>query len=62
IDPTQKEQISLAMDLLLSDSSLYTRLRQEAVLQAAKFTWRKTAEQTLTAYEEVVSDAKSSRS
>ncbi|MGO4214298.1 glycosyltransferase family 4 protein, partial [Terriglobus sp. YAF25] len=62
IDPTQKEQISSAMDRLLSDSSLYERLRKEALLQAAKFTWRKTAEQTLTAYEEVVSDAKSSRS
>lgn len=62
IDPTQKEEISLAMDLLLSDSSLYKRLRKEAVLQAAKFTWRKTAQQTLTAYQEVVSDAKPSRS
>jgi glycosyltransferase involved in cell wall biosynthesis len=56
VDPTSEEQISSAMQILLLDSSLQERLREESVLQAAKFTWRKTADLTLAAYVEVIQD------
>jgi glycosyltransferase involved in cell wall biosynthesis len=53
VDPRNVESISLALERLLSDNVLRDRLRTESIAQAAKFTWAKTAEETLHAYQDV---------
>jgi glycosyltransferase involved in cell wall biosynthesis len=50
IEPTNTEDISSALERLLSDDALRTRLRDASLRQAAKFTWDKTAQGTLEAY------------
>jgi glycosyltransferase involved in cell wall biosynthesis len=51
VDPTNVAELSLALDRLLSDGALREKLKQKALLQAAKFTWAKTAAMTLRVYE-----------
>ena len=53
VDPTDVEQIALALKRLLSDSSFCQELRQAAILQAAKFTWQKAAAGTVQVYRTV---------
>jgi glycosyltransferase involved in cell wall biosynthesis len=53
VDPRNVESISSALERLLSDNVLRDRLRTESITQAAKFTWAKTAEETLHAYQDV---------
>jgi glycosyltransferase involved in cell wall biosynthesis len=55
VDPRSVEAISLALQQLLSDESLRERLRTESQLQAAKFTWAKTASETVRAYHDSLS-------
>jgi glycosyltransferase involved in cell wall biosynthesis len=50
VDPTQVEEIASALDRLLSDESLRGQLSRNGPLQAAKFTWAKTAAETLGTY------------
>jgi len=58
IDPCSVTELSSALEKLISDEPLRERLKREALRQAAKFTWTKTAIMTREAY----SDALSSRS
>lgn len=50
-DPHSEEQIAGAIQQLLKDDRLATKLRDAGVRQAAKFTWERTAELTLQSYE-----------
>jgi glycosyltransferase involved in cell wall biosynthesis len=52
IDPTNIQELSSALERLLSDQLLRYELKQESLRQAAKFSWGKTAAATLRAYEE----------
>lgn len=54
VDPLDLEEISSALERLLSDGDLRDRLRQESLRQAAQFTWTKTAAMTLRAYRSVI--------
>jgi len=49
-DPTQTESIVDAMRQLLGDGDLRVDLRQRGLAQAAKFSWSRTAQETLTLY------------
>jgi len=51
VDPRSVENISLGLEQLLSDDALREQLRRESLIQAAKFTWIKTAAETLRAYQ-----------
>src|SRR5579863_188378 len=61
IDPYSVEELSSALEKLISDEPLRERLTREASRQAAKFTWTKTAIMTLEAYNEVLAPRSSSR-
>jgi glycosyltransferase involved in cell wall biosynthesis len=54
VDPMNVQDISLGLKRLLSDESLRDRLRALSLAQAARFTWAKTAAETLRAYEDVL--------
>ncbi|HLI07549.1 MAG TPA: glycosyltransferase family 1 protein [Ktedonobacteraceae bacterium] len=58
IDPENLPALVDAMRRVLSDDTLRADLRVRSLKQAAKFSWRKTAEQTLIAYEEVYARSK----
>lgn len=45
-DPLDKIQIAAALDEILNDNSLASRLKQAGFRRAAEFSWRKTAAQT----------------
>lgn len=51
VDPTDPAALAQAMRRVLSDQALQARLRAAALLQAARFSWRRTAELTLQVYE-----------
>ena len=52
-DPDNTGQLVAEMRRVLSDSDLAADLRVRSLRQAAKFSWKKTAEETLAVYEEV---------
>jgi glycosyltransferase involved in cell wall biosynthesis len=54
-DPLSVPGIAEAIHHLLKDASLRQRLSKAGPAQAAKFSWKKTAEQTLKVYERVLS-------
>jgi glycosyltransferase involved in cell wall biosynthesis len=54
IDPHSVGELSLALEKLISDEPLRERLTREALKQAAKFTWTKTAIMTREAYNDVL--------
>lgn len=54
INPFDVDQIAGKMELLLFDSDMRMKLRPTALKQAAKFSWRKTAVETLDLYREVL--------
>ncbi len=49
-DPTDEEAIRAAMRRLLRDAALREALRRKGLEQAARFSWRRTAEETLRLY------------
>jgi glycosyltransferase involved in cell wall biosynthesis len=53
IDPTSIEQLVDAIDRVLSDEAFRERLIREAKLQAAKYSWTRTADDTYHAYRAV---------
>jgi glycosyltransferase involved in cell wall biosynthesis len=57
VNPHSIEDIASGLNRLLSDELLRERLRRESLIQAAKFTWVKTATETLRAYREVFSES-----
>ncbi len=54
VEPTDVEALAEAMEMLLIDDVLRAKLRQRALDQAAKFSWRQTALETLVVYRKVV--------
>jgi glycosyltransferase involved in cell wall biosynthesis len=52
--PDEPAAFAAAIDRVLSDAGLRQELRERGLAQAARFTWRTTAERTLAAYEDVV--------
>jgi glycosyltransferase involved in cell wall biosynthesis len=54
IDPYNVAELSSALERLISDELLRERLAREAVRQAAKFTWAKTAMMTREAYDDAL--------
>jgi glycosyltransferase involved in cell wall biosynthesis len=44
VDPNSVEQISMAMEKLVSDSSLREQLRDKGITRAARFSWASTAD------------------
>ena len=53
IDPTPQE-IAAALTRVLNDPDLQRKLRQRGIEQAANFRWRRTADQTVRAYHDVL--------
>ncbi len=54
VEPTDVEALADAMELLLIDDALRVELRRRALAQAARFSWRQTALETLVVYRKVV--------
>ncbi|MBE3560622.1 MAG: glycosyltransferase family 4 protein [Ktedonobacteraceae bacterium] len=54
VDPQECEALAEAMHRVLAHSALQADLRVRALEQAAKFSWRRTAEETLKIYEEIL--------
>jgi glycosyltransferase involved in cell wall biosynthesis len=54
VDPQGVTQIGRAIVSVLSDETLRRELREKGLAQARRFSWQKTAQQTLAAYREVL--------
>jgi glycosyltransferase involved in cell wall biosynthesis len=54
VEPTDAETLADAMELLLVDDALRVELRRRALAQAARFSWRQTALETLAVYRKVI--------
>lgn len=52
IDPCDEQALMAALQRITSDQPLCTRLREQGIVQAGKFTWRAAAEKTLELYQE----------
>jgi len=53
VDPYDVNEIAKAIDLVLSNENLRNEMIEKGLKQAKKFSWRKTAEETLKVYEDV---------
>jgi len=51
VDPEKEEDITKALKKLLSDKQLQARLKKKGIEQAKKFSWGKTAKETIKVYE-----------
>jgi glycosyltransferase involved in cell wall biosynthesis len=54
VDPVDSEALAAALEKVWVDDALAVALRQRALAQAAKFSWRQTALETLAVYRKVV--------
>jgi glycosyltransferase involved in cell wall biosynthesis len=54
VDPEEVTQMAQAIISVLSDETLRLELREKGLAQAQRFSWQKTAQQTLAAYQEVL--------
>jgi glycosyltransferase involved in cell wall biosynthesis len=54
VDPTDVEQITDAMRLVLTQPALAAQLRARGLARAAQFTWERTARETIAVYERVL--------
>ena len=54
VDPTDTAAITNALQRCLEDEALRAQLREEGLARASQFTWRRTAEQTLAAYDRLM--------
>jgi glycosyltransferase involved in cell wall biosynthesis len=52
IDPCDEQALAAALLRIVNDQPLRARLREQGIVQAAKFTWRAAAEKTLQLYYE----------
>jgi len=57
IDPRNTDALAAAMDRVLGDAALRQQIRQEGLAQAGRFSWTRTAQQTLDAYRRVLNEA-----
>jgi alpha-1,3-rhamnosyl/mannosyltransferase len=55
LSPDDIEGMATALVRLATDDSLYVEMGSRALAQAAKFSWKQTALETLAAYRDVVS-------
>jgi glycosyltransferase involved in cell wall biosynthesis len=53
LEPDDVEGLTAAMERLLSDDTLWEDLREKGLAHAARFSWEKTARETLAVYQEV---------
>ena len=53
VDPMDPESIRAAIDRLAEDAQLRDELRQRGLLRASRYTWSRTARETLAVYEMV---------
>ena len=53
LEPDDVEGLAAAMEKLLADDNMRTDLRQKGLAHAARFSWEKTAQETLAVYREV---------
>jgi glycosyltransferase involved in cell wall biosynthesis len=49
-DPASKESISTAVERVLGSSELRSEMREKGIARQRKFSWEKTAEETLKVY------------
>jgi glycosyltransferase involved in cell wall biosynthesis len=54
VDPYDIKNISSAISKILKDSSLRKELSHKGIIQSAKFSWKKTAENTIKSYEKAL--------
>ncbi|MBA3737195.1 MAG: glycosyltransferase family 1 protein, partial [Actinobacteria bacterium] len=50
VDPRSEQDIADALEQILTDSDLSERLQEAGRARAARFSWERTAEQTLEVY------------
>ncbi len=55
VDPLDLSQLARALERVLGDSDLRASMRQEGLKQAARFSWERTAKETLAVYRQVLS-------
>ncbi len=53
VNPTSTKSISIAIQKIVSSPNTYNKLSQAAILQSRKFSWTKTARQTLAIYQKI---------
>lgn len=58
IDPSSTSNITNALEKILHSQKLRQRLSQEGIIQSQKFTWTKTATQTLKIYNQIINLSK----
>jgi len=54
VEPTDVEALAEALEVLWVDDALRAELRQRALAQAARFSWKQTARETLAVYRKLV--------
>ena len=57
VDPTDVDGLAAAIEAVLVDEGLQAELGERALAQAARFSWERTARETLAVYRKVISDA-----
>jgi glycosyltransferase involved in cell wall biosynthesis len=57
VDPYSVKDLAAAMDAIISDGTVRESLRMKGLERAKIFTWKRTAQQTLAAYEQMVASA-----
>jgi glycosyltransferase involved in cell wall biosynthesis len=58
-DPYDTEGMTAAIAAVLEDSELRAEMRQRGLVQAARFSWQRTARETLAVYERVLAERRS---
>lgn len=54
VDPLKVDEIAKAMQTILSDDALAAELRERGLTQASKFSWERTAQETVSVYKQVL--------
>ena len=57
VDPRDTDALAAAMDRVLGDAALRHEMRRAGLAQAGRFSWTRTAQQTLAAYRRVLNEA-----
>jgi len=57
VNPRDSDALAVAMDRVLGDAALRQEMRQEGLAQAGRFSWTRTAQQTLAAYRRVLHES-----
>jgi glycosyltransferase involved in cell wall biosynthesis len=54
VDPLDPEAIAAGVESVLGDAARAAELRERGLARAAEFSWRRTAEETLAVYRDVI--------